>query len=47
MIDRQGHIKLIDFGLARENVIDSFSSKSFCGTPAYISPEMLKKKGIF
>jgi len=33
---------LTDFGLSREN---SFAT-SFCGSPAYLSPEMLEKKGV-
>jgi serine/threonine protein kinase len=42
LIDREGYIKLTDFGLSREN---SFAT-SFCGSPAYLSPEMLEKKGV-
>jgi serine/threonine protein kinase len=38
------HIKLVDFGLARENVKDDVV-KSFCGSPNYLSPEMVKHQG--
>ena len=44
LIDSDGHIKLADFGLARENVKDDVV-KSFCGSPSYLSPEMVKKQG--
>ena len=44
MIGRDGHIKLADFGLARENVKDDII-KSFCGSPYYLSPEMVKRQG--
>ena len=44
LISSDGHIKLVDFGLARENVKDNMT-KSFCGSPNYLSPEMIKKQG--
>ena len=44
LISSDGHIKLVDFGLARENVKDNVI-KSFCGSPNYLSPEMIKKQG--
>lgn len=45
LIAGDGHIKLADFGLSKDNVSDSTKTKSFCGTPAYLSPEMLNNKG--
>lgn len=46
IIDSQGHALLTDFGLSRENVRKSeFGAKSFCGSYAYLAPEMLKKAG--
>ena len=44
LISSDGHIKLADFGLARENVKDDIA-KSFCGSPYYLSPEMVKRQG--
>jgi len=41
-----GHIKLADFGLCKEGVRDTDIAKSFCGSPAYLSPEMLKSRGV-
>lgn len=37
LVDDKGYIKLADFGLAKL----ASESNSFCGTPEYISPEML------
>ena len=45
LIDRSGHIKLADFGLAKEG-IDRAKAKSFCGSPAYLPPEMLTEDGV-
>ncbi|EGR29479.1 protein kinase domain protein [Ichthyophthirius multifiliis] len=45
LIGNDGHIKLADFGLSKDNVQDNQKTKSFCGTPAYLSPEMLNNKG--
>ena len=44
LISSDGHIKLIDFGLARENVNNN-PIKYVCGTPLYLSPEMIKREG--
>ena len=45
LIDSDGHIKLADFGLAKENVTNDTPNKTFCGSPQYLSPEMLTKEG--
>jgi serum/glucocorticoid-regulated kinase 2 len=45
LIDEDGHIKLADFGLAKENVKNDTPNKTFCGSPQYLSPEMLSKEG--
>ena len=45
LINSDNHIKLADFGLAKEGVNDSTMSRSFCGSPAYLSPEMITRKG--
>ena len=37
------HIKITDFGLSKENVTDD-NVKSFCGTPEYLAPEVLKRQ---
>ena len=45
VLDNEGHAKLTDFGLSKEGVFDSQCAKSFCGSIAYLAPEMLKKQG--
>ena len=46
LINDDNHIKLADFGLAKEGVNDVQSTKSFVGSPAYLAPEMLMRKGV-
>lgn len=36
LIDQDGHCKLADFGLSKENMGDKDVTKSFCGTPEII-----------
>ena len=45
VLDEDGHCKLTDFGLSKEGVFDNYIAKSFCGSIAYLAPEMLKKQG--
>jgi len=41
ILDNEGHLKLIDFGLAKDSVKDSSPTSTFCGTNEYIPPEVL------
>lgn len=45
VIDSQGHAKLTDFGCSKEGVDGDTKAKSFCGSLAYLAPEMLKRSG--
>jgi len=45
LICSQGHVKLTDFGLSKEGIEDNFSAKSMCGTPEYLAPEILDRRG--
>jgi len=41
LVDEQGHVILADFGLAKDDFKDGSLARSFCGSPAYLAPEML------
>lgn len=46
VLDADGHIKLTDFGLSKEGILDpSNGAHSFCGSVAYLAPEMLRRTG--
>lgn len=45
LLDHVGHVLLADFGLAKENVNSMNPAMSFCGSPAYLSPELVNKQG--
>ena len=40
MITREGHIKLTDFGISKENCSEAYLMKTLCGTPPYMAPEI-------
>ena len=45
VIDEDGHAKLTDFGLSKEGIQDNHGASSFCGSVAYLAPEILKRQG--
>jgi serine/threonine protein kinase len=45
LIDDFGHIKVTDFGLAKEGIKKGVLTKTFCGSIAYLPPEIIKKAG--
>ena len=43
MLNLDGYITLTDFGLSKQNVNKLHRTNSFCGTPDYIPPEIIKQ----
>eukprot|EP00555_Chaetoceros_dichaeta_P006414 CAMPEP_0198261946 /NCGR_PEP_ID=MMETSP1447-20131203/10546_1 /TAXON_ID=420782 /ORGANISM="Chaetoceros dichaeta, Strain CCMP1751" /LENGTH=715 /DNA_ID=CAMNT_0043950005 /DNA_START=219 /DNA_END=2366 /DNA_ORIENTATION=- len=46
LLDSDGHVKLGDFGLAKDNISHAYrGANSMCGTPEYMAPEILQQLG--
>jgi len=46
ILDEEGHIKVCDFNLAKSGITKEKKATSFCGSPMYLSPEMVSSDGV-
>ena len=46
ILDESGHIKICDFNLAKNGISKGKRAMSFCGSPMYLSPDMLSGLGV-
>lgn len=44
LLTTQGHIKLGDYGLCKENMYYGNTTSTFCGTPEFMAPEIIASK---
>jgi serum/glucocorticoid-regulated kinase 2 len=51
LLDKDGHIKLVDYGLAKGGITSSgdandggVRTRTFCGTPEYVAPELIENQ---
>lgn len=44
LVEQSGYLKIIDYGLAK-TLKGNQLSKTFCGTPEYLAPEMVQNEG--
>mmetsp|Transcript_3983 Transcript_3983/g.9353 ORF Transcript_3983/g.9353 Transcript_3983/m.9353 type:complete len:433 (-) Transcript_3983:322-1620(-) len=45
LLDKEGHVKLADFGWSNKMEQNAAFRATFCGTPDYLAPEMIRGEG--
>lgn len=44
LLNNEGHVVITDFGLSKQ-LVDDETTRTFCGTPEYLAPEVLRGQG--
>ena len=44
LLTLDGHVKIADYGLCKENMVYGSATNTFCGTPEFMAPEILAEK---
>lgn len=44
LLDEDGHVRLCDFGLSKDELPADGQTQTFCGTPHYLAPEVINRE---
>ena len=47
LLTLDGHVKVADYGLCKEDMWHDSTTSTFCGTPEFMAPEVRQTSGIF